>query len=174
MHLPKFQFSFIILNFWVPFLTSCWLLPEHLSSDHWDVLDCPSKDHNTANHLTAPALYFYKPTHLPGGFSLHVYIYHFLMAQKRQRNQKSNCQHLLDHQKSKWVPEKHLLLLYWLCQRLWLYGSLKNCGKFWKRWEYQTTWPASWEICMQIKKQQLELDMEQQTGSKSGKSTSGL
>ena len=41
-----------------------------------------------------------------------------------------------------------------------------NCGKFWKRWEYQTTWPASWEICMQIKKQQLELDMEQQTGSK--------
>ena len=44
-----------------------------------------------------------------------------------------------------------------------------NCGKFWKRWEYQTTWPASWEICMQVRKQQLELDMEQQTGSKSGK-----
>jgi len=41
-----------------------------------------------------------------------------------------------------------------------------NCGKFWKRWEYQTTWPASWEICMQVKKQQLELDIEQQTGSK--------
>ena len=37
------------------------------------------------------------------------------------------------------------------------------------RWEYQTTWPASWEICMQVKKQQLELDMEQQTGFKSGK-----
>ena len=35
-----------------------------------------------------------------------------------------------------------------------------NCGKFWKRWEYQTTWPASWETCMQVKKQQLELDME--------------
>ena len=32
-----------------------------------------------------------------------------------------------------------------------------NCGKFWKRWEYQTTWPASWEICMQVRKQQLEL-----------------
>ena len=44
-----------------------------------------------------------------------------------------------------------------------------NCGKFWKRWEYQTTLPASWETCMQIKKQQLELDMEQQTGSKLGK-----
>ena len=41
-----------------------------------------------------------------------------------------------------------------------------NCGKFWKRWKYQTTWPASWEIYMQVRKQQLELDMEQQTGSK--------
>ena len=41
-----------------------------------------------------------------------------------------------------------------------------NCGKFWKRWEYQTTWPASWETCMHVRKQQLELDMEQQTGSK--------
>ena len=38
--------------------------------------------------------------------------------------------------------------------------------KFFKRWEYQTTLPAFWEICMQVKKQQLELDMEQQTGSK--------
>ena len=44
-----------------------------------------------------------------------------------------------------------------------------NSGKFLKRWDYQTAWPTSWEICMQIKKQQLELDMEQQTGSKSGK-----
>ena len=44
-----------------------------------------------------------------------------------------------------------------------------NSGKFCKRWEYQTTRPASWEICVQVRKQQLELDMEQQTGSKSGK-----
>ena len=44
-----------------------------------------------------------------------------------------------------------------------------NCGKFWKRWGYQTTWPASWETCIQVMKQQLELDMEQQTGSKSAK-----
>ena len=44
-----------------------------------------------------------------------------------------------------------------------------NCGKFWKRWECQTTWPASWEICMQVRKQQLELDKGKQTGSKSGK-----
>ena len=40
-----------------------------------------------------------------------------------------------------------------------------NCGKFLKRWEYQTTLPASWETCMQVKKQQLELDMQQQIGS---------
>ena len=45
----------------------------------------------------------------------------------------------------------------------------RNCGKFWKRWEYQTTWSASWEICMQVRKQQFELDMEQQTGSKDEK-----
>ena len=39
-------------------------------------------------------------------------------------------------------------------------------GKFWKRWEYQTTWPASWETYMQVRKQQVELDMEKQAGSK--------
>ena len=44
-----------------------------------------------------------------------------------------------------------------------------NCGKFLKRWDYQITWLASWEICLQVKKQQLELAMEQQTGSKSEK-----
>ena len=45
----------------------------------------------------------------------------------------------------------------------------RQTGKFLKRWEYQTTLPASWEICMQVKKQKLELDMKQQTGSKLGK-----
>ena len=44
----------------------------------------------------------------------------------------------------------------------------KKFRKFLRRWEYQTTWPASWEICMQVKNQQLEQDMEQ-TGSKYGK-----
>ena len=47
------------------------------------------------------------------------------------------------------------------------YGS-QQTGKFLKRWEYQTL-PASWEICMQVKKQQLEPDMEQRIGSKLGK-----
>ena len=41
-----------------------------------------------------------------------------------------------------------------------------RCGKFLRRWEYQATLAASWEICMQVKKQQLEQDMEQLTGSK--------
>ena len=44
-----------------------------------------------------------------------------------------------------------------------------NCGKVLKRWEYQTTLSASWEICMEVRKQQLEPDMKQQTGSKLGK-----
>ena len=46
---------------------------------------------------------------------------------------------------------------------VWITNKLE---KFWKRWEYQSTWPASWETYMQVRKQQLELDMEQQTGSK--------
>ena len=46
---------------------------------------------------------------------------------------------------------------------------ITNSSKFFKRWEYQTTIPVSWETCMQVKKQQLELDMEQMTGSKLGK-----
>ena len=56
-----------------------------------------------------------------------------------RRKQRSNCQHPLDHWKSTGVPEKHLFLLYWLCQSLGLCGSEKNCGKYLKRWEYQTT-----------------------------------
>ena len=52
--------------------------------------------------------------------------------------------------------------------KTWLCGS-QQTENFLKKWEYQTTLPASWEICMQVKKQKLELDMEQQTGSKLGK-----
>ena len=47
-------------------------------------------------------------------------------------------------------------------------GITIHCEKFFKRWEYQTTWPAFWETYMQVRKQQLELDIEQ-TGSKSEK-----
>ena len=45
----------------------------------------------------------------------------------------------------------------------------QTCGKFLKRWEYQTTWLVSWEMCMGVKKQQYEPDMEQLTGSNLGK-----
>ena len=93
----------------------------------------------------------------------------FKLDLENTEEQRSHCQHLLDHRKSKRVSEKHLPLLYWLCHSLWLCGSQINCGEFFKRWEYQTIWPASWEICMQVRKQQLEPDMEQQTGSKWGK-----
>ena len=42
--------------------------------------------------------------------------------------------------------------------------DFQQTAKFFKRWEYQTTWPVSWETCMQAKKQQLELDVVQQMG----------
>ena len=84
-------------------------------------------------------------------------------------NQRSNCQRLLHQRKSKGIPEKHLLLLHWLHSSLLTVWITTNCGKFLMRWEYQIILPASREICMQVKKQQLELDMEQWTGSKSGK-----
>ena len=58
---------------------------------------------------------------------------------------------------------KNLLLFSWLCQSPWLCGPQQTLDL---RWEYQTTRPASWETCMQVKKQQLELDMKQQTVSK--------
>ena len=61
---------------------------------------------------------------------------------RKGRGTKYHCQRLLDDNKSKRVPEKYLLLLHCLCQSLWLCGS-QQTGKFWKRWEYQTTWPAS-------------------------------
>ena len=74
-----------------------------------------------------------------------------------------------------WIMEKArefqkniYFCFFWLCQSLWLCGSQETVENS-ERWEYQTTWPASWEICMQVRKQQLELDMEQQTGSKEEK-----
>ena len=69
-------------------------------------------------------------------------------SKKKERSRKTSTSALL-------IMPKHLIV--------WV--SI-NCGKFWKRWESQTTWSASWETYMQIRKQQLELDMEQQTGSK--------
>ena len=71
--------------------------------------------------------------------------------------------------------------IYWIIEKarefqkniyfcLWLCGSPQTVENSWReRWDYQTTWPASWETYMQVRKQQLELDMEQQTVSKCDK-----
>ena len=69
----------------------------------------------------------------------------------------------VNHWKSKRKMATSALLTMPKSLTVWI---TTNCGKFFKRWEYQTTCHASWEICMQVRKQQLELDMEQQTGSK--------
>ena len=83
-------------------------------------------------------------------------------------NQRSNCQYPRDHQKSKSSRNTSTFALLTMPKPLTVW-IIVNCGKFWKRWEYQTTQPASWEICMQVRKQQLELDTEQQIGSKKEK-----
>ena len=73
----------------------------------------------------------------------------------------SNCQHPLDHRKAREFQKS-----FCFCFIVWITA---NSGKFSKRWEHQTTSPASCKTCMQVKKPQLELDMEQQTGSELGK-----
>ena len=83
-----------------------------------------------------------------------------------RKDRGTNCQHLLDHRKSKRISEKHLFLLFLTMSKPLTVWITVNCGQFWRRWAYQTTWPASWETCMQVRKRQLELDMEGQTGSK--------
>ena len=68
--------------------------------------------------------------------------------------------------KNKRVPEKHLFLLYWLCQSLWLYGSQENVGNSERDGNTRPPdLPLEKFVC-RSGKQQLELDMEQQTGSK--------
>ena len=71
-------------------------------------------------------------------------------------------------EKAREFQKKHLSALLTMPKPLTVWITI-NCGKVWERWEYQITWPASWEICMQVRKQQLELDMEQQIGSKEEK-----
>ena len=85
----------------------------------------------------------------------------------RRTRERPKSQHPLNHRKSKWIPKKiYFCFIDYAKAFMWI---TRNYVKFFKRWKYQTTSPASWEICMQVKKQQLELDMEQRTGSKLGK-----
>ena len=65
--------------------------------------------------------------------------------------------------------QKNMCFTIYSKKSLTVWITTTNYGEFLNKWEYKTTWPASCEICMQVKKQQLELDMEQQTGSKLGK-----
>ena len=89
--------------------------------------------------------------------------------QKRQRNQRSNCQHLLDHRKSKRIPENNLLLLI-------DYAKAFDCGDHNKLQKFLQEMGIPDYLthllkkhCMQVKKQQLDLNMEKQIGSKLGK-----
>ena len=84
------------------------------------------------------------------------------------RNQRSNCQH-------RWLIEKardfqkNIYFCFTDYAKAFDYVDHNKLWKILKEREYQTTWPVSWEICVQVKKQQLELDKEQQIGSKLGK-----
>ena len=62
--------------------------------------------------------------------------------------------------------QKNITFCFTDCAKVLTVWITTNCGQFLKRWEYQTPLPESWETCMQVMKQQLELDREQQTGSK--------
>ena len=92
----------------------------------------------------------------------------FKLDLKRQMNQRSNCQRPFDHWKSKRVPEKHLFLLHWLSQSLWLCGSQETVENSSRD---GNTRPPDLLLrnCMQVRKEQLEMDMEQQTGCTLGK-----
>ena len=77
--------------------------------------------------------------------------------------------------KTRWIIKKvrefQKNIYFWFIDSAKAYDGVDH-NKLWKiitEMEYQTTWPASWETCMQVRKKQLELDMEQQTSSKSGK-----
>ena len=79
------------------------------------------------------------------------------------RDQISNIRWIIEKQESSRKTSTSALLTMPQPLTVWI---TTNCGTFLKRWEYQATVPAFWEICMQVRKQELELDMEQQTGSK--------
>ena len=92
--------------------------------------------------------------------------------QKRQRNQRSNCQHPLDLFPLEKAREFQKNIYFCLIDYTKTFDCVDH-NKLWKillkRWVYLTTLPASWETCMQVKKQELEPDMGQWTGSKLGK-----
>ena len=87
-----------------------------------------------------------------------------LRKDRRTRDQIANILWIVEKAREKTSTSASLTTLKPLT--MWI---TTNCGKFFKRWEYQTTLPAFCETCMQVKNQQLEPDLEQQIGSKLGK-----
>ena len=85
---------------------------------------------------------------------------------RRTRDQTVNIRWIIEKEESSRKTSTFALFTMPKPLTIWI---TTNCGKLLKRWEYRTTWPASWETCMQVRKQQLELDMEQKTGPKYGK-----
>ena len=83
---------------------------------------------------------------------------------RRTRDQIANIRWII--KKARGFQKKKSTSVLLTTLKLFTVWVTTNCAKFFKRWEYQTTLPVSWEICMQVRKQQLELDMEQRTGSK--------
>ena len=81
---------------------------------------------------------------------------------RTMRDQIANTHRIIEKQESSWKTYTSVLLTV---PKPLTVRITTNCGKFFQRREYQTIWPASWEI-MQVKKHELELDMEQETGSK--------
>ena len=93
-----------------------------------------------------------------------------VLAYKRQGNQTSTYQHLLDHRESKGIIEKKKIYFGFIDHaKPFVSVNHHSCGKYLNKCEYQITLPVSWEICMKVKNEQLDLDMDQLTGSKLGK-----
>jgi len=67
---------------------------------------------------------------------------------RKDRNQRSNCQHLLHHQKKQENSRKTFISAFLTTPKHLTAWITTNCGKFLKRWENQTTWPAFWELWM--------------------------
>ena len=82
---------------------------------------------------------------------------------RRNRDQIANIHWIIEKQESSRKTSTSALLTMPQLLTVWI---TTNCGKLLQRWEYLTTLPASWEICMQVRKQELEPDMEEWTGSK--------
>ena len=78
----------------------------------------------------------------------------------------ANIHWIIKKKKNKKFPEKNIYFCFTDYAKTFDCVDHNQLWKILREWEYQTTWLASWEICMKFRKQQLELDMEQQTGSK--------